>query len=109
MLRGDPTHRDDPLPNDSDDAPKPSGLQAAGPLRRFTARPDRELASAERAAQNRVGRALADDTLNLAALIPEHFGRYFAFFTPGHTQGIVPTRIKELARLKIAALNQCDT
>ena len=52
---------------------------------------------------------MADDTLNLAALIPEHFGRYFAFFTPGHTDGIVPARIKELARLKIAALNQCDT
>ena len=47
--------------------------------------------------------------LNLAVLIPEHFARYFAFFTPGHTQGIVPARIKELARLKIAALNQCDT
>ena len=47
--------------------------------------------------------------LNLAALIPEHFARYFAFFTPGHTEGIVPARIKELARLKIAALNQCDT
>ncbi len=31
------------------------------------------------------------------------------FFTPGHTRGIVPARIKELARLKIAALNQCDT
>ena len=56
-----------------------------------------------------MGRALADDTLNLAALIPELFGRYFAFFTPGHTQGVVPSRIKELARLKIAALNQCDT
>ena len=52
---------------------------------------------------------MADDTLNLAALIPEHFGRYFAVCTPGHTQGIVPARIKELARLKIAALNQCDT
>jgi hypothetical protein len=52
---------------------------------------------------------MADDTLDLAALIPEHFARYFAFFTPGHTQGIVPARIKELARLKIAALNQCDT
>ena len=56
-----------------------------------------------------MGRALADEPLDLAALIPEHFGRYFAFFTPGHTQGIVPARIKELARLKIAALNQCDT
>ena len=36
-------------------------------------------------------------------------GRYFAFFKPGHTEGIVPARIKELARLKIAALNECDT
>ena len=47
--------------------------------------------------------------LNLAKLIPEHFARYFEFFRPGHTDGIVPARIKELARLKIAALNQCDT
>ena len=28
---------------------------------------------------------MANDTLNLAVLIPDHFGRYFAFFTPGHT------------------------
>lgn len=51
----------------------------------------------------------ADDTLNLAALIPDHFARFFEFFKPGHLEGIVPTRIKELARLKIASLNQCDT
>ena len=50
-----------------------------------------------------------NESLNLSALIPEHFGRFFAFFKPGHTEGIVPARIKELARLKIAALNQCDT
>ena len=50
-----------------------------------------------------------DDSFNLAELIPEHFGRFFEFFKPGHLGGIVPTRIKELARLKIAALNQCDT
>lgn len=50
-----------------------------------------------------------NDSLNLAALIPEHFARFFEFFKPGHIEGIVPTRIKELARLKIAALNQCDT
>ena len=50
-----------------------------------------------------------DRGLNLAALIPEHFARFFAFFKPGHQEGIVPSRIKELARLKIAALNQCDT
>ena len=50
-----------------------------------------------------------DDTLNLMELIPEHFARFFEFFRPGHQEGIVPSRIKELARLKIAALNQCDT
>jgi len=52
---------------------------------------------------------MATDTLNLAALIPEHFARFFTFFKPGHTEGVVPCRVKELARLKIAALNGCDT
>lgn len=47
--------------------------------------------------------------LNLQELIPEHFGRYFQFFRPAHTGGIVPARIKELARLKVAAINECDT
>ena len=51
----------------------------------------------------------AEERLDLGQLIPEHFARYFEFFRPGHQEGIVPTRIKELARLKIAALNQCDT
>ncbi len=50
-----------------------------------------------------------DAPLNLQALIPEHFARFFEFFRPGHTEGVVPARIKELARLKIAALNGCDT
>jgi hypothetical protein len=50
-----------------------------------------------------------DDSLNLPELIPDHFARYFAFFRPGHREGIVPSRTKELARLKIAALNGCDT
>ena len=50
-----------------------------------------------------------EDSLDLGALIPEHFARFFEFFKPGHTEGVVPSRIKELARLKIAALNQCDT
>ena len=53
--------------------------------------------------------ASADPGLNLTALIPEMFERYFAFFRPGHQEGVVPSRIKELARLKIAALNDCDT
>lgn len=49
------------------------------------------------------------EILDLPALIPDHFARWFAFFRPGHREGIVPSRIKELARLKIAALNGCDT
>jgi hypothetical protein len=49
------------------------------------------------------------DVLDLTKLIPDLFERYFAFFRPGHLEGRVPARVKELARLKIAALNQCDT
>jgi len=52
---------------------------------------------------------MPDDSLNLQALIPEHFGRWFEFFRPGHREGVVPSRIKELSRLKIAELNGCDT
>jgi len=47
--------------------------------------------------------------LNMTELLPDFFERYFAFFRPGHTEGVAPSRIKELARLKIAALNGCDT
>ena len=50
-----------------------------------------------------------DTSLNLTELIPDMFQRYFEFFKPGHIEGIVPSRIKELARLKIADLNDCDT
>ncbi len=49
------------------------------------------------------------ETLDLTRLIPELFAKYFDFFRPGHTEGVVPVRIKELARLKIASINQCDT
>lgn len=51
----------------------------------------------------------SDLTLNLTELLPDMFERFFAFFRPGHQEGVVPSRIKELARLKIAALNGCDT
>ena len=50
-----------------------------------------------------------EEALDLLGLIPEHFARFFEFFRPGHQEGVVPSRIKELARLKIAALNECDT
>ncbi len=55
------------------------------------------------------GQGAADDTLDLTRLIPELFEGWFAFFRPGHREGIVPSRIKELARLKVAELNECDT
>ncbi len=47
--------------------------------------------------------------MNLTALLPDLFTRYFEFFRPGHQEGILPSRVKELARLKVAALNGCDT
>ncbi|MEZ4332736.1 MAG: carboxymuconolactone decarboxylase family protein [Myxococcota bacterium] len=42
-------------------------------------------------------------------LAPELFEPYFAFFRPAHSHGRVPARIKELARLRIAILNGCNT
>ena len=53
--------------------------------------------------------ASANEPWNLTELIPEHFERFFEFFRPAHTGGILPSRVKELARLKIAAINGCDT
>ena len=47
--------------------------------------------------------------INMVELLPEYFERFFAFFRHGHTEGVVPSRVKELARLKVAALNGCDT
>lgn len=47
--------------------------------------------------------------LNMTELLPDFFERYFAFFRPGHTQGVAPSRVKELARIKIASLNGCNT
>jgi hypothetical protein len=58
---------------------------------------------------DKVDRATDSEPLDLVALIPGHFERFFTFFAKGHNDGVVPTRIKELARLKIAALNECDT
>ena len=53
---------------------------------------------------------MSDPTSNPLRLAPDDFfERYFAFFRPGHQQGVVPARIKELARLRVASLNECDT
>ena len=51
----------------------------------------------------------ASAPMNMLELLPDFFDRFFEFFRPGHQDGVVPSRIKELARLKIAALNGCDT
>jgi hypothetical protein len=51
----------------------------------------------------------ASPDFNMIGLLPDFFERFFAFFRPGHQEGVVPSRIKELARLKIAAINECDT
>ncbi len=51
----------------------------------------------------------ASPGFNMMDLLPDFFERYFAFFRPGHQEGVVPSRIKELARLKIAEINECDT
>lgn len=46
--------------------------------------------------------------MNPLELAPQLFDSYFQFFRPAHTRGKVPARIKELARLKIAAMNGCN-
>lgn len=46
---------------------------------------------------------------NPTELLPDFFERFFAFFRPGHEGGVLPSRIKELARLKIAQINDCNT
>jgi hypothetical protein len=61
------------------------------------------------AGEQKIDAGGSDSSLNLLELAPELFERFFAFFRPGHTEGVVPARIKELARLKIAAINECDT
>ena len=60
-------------------------------------------------AEDRRSGRVPDDRLDLTRLIPDLLARYFDFFRPGHNDGVVPARVKELARLKIAALNQSDT
>ena len=50
-----------------------------------------------------------DPTLNaVMAHRPEFFETYFSFFFPAHETGVVPARIKEIARLEIARLNGCQ-
>ena len=53
--------------------------------------------------------AISDAPINMVELLPDLFERFFAFFRPGHQEGILPSRVKELARLKVAEINDCDT
>ncbi len=41
--------------------------------------------------------------------LPELMKSYFEFYYPAHEQGTLETRVKELARLRIASLNECQT
>jgi hypothetical protein len=72
-----------------------------------TQRPDRIKGELAMSADPKPKRARAG--FNMIELVPDFFERFFAFFRPGHQEGVVPSRIKELARLKIAEINGCDT
>jgi alkylhydroperoxidase family enzyme len=47
------------------------------------------------------------DHLRVLAHRPEMYEAYYRFLYPLHTAGVVAPALKELARLKIAELNQC--
>jgi AhpD family alkylhydroperoxidase len=50
-----------------------------------------------------------DPALNaVMAHNPKLFERYFSFFYPAHEEGLLETRIKEIARIQIARLNNCQ-
>ena len=48
-----------------------------------------------------VARAFADH--------PRLLESYLGFYYPSHTEGVLPLRIKELVRLRVATLNGCKT
>jgi alkylhydroperoxidase family enzyme len=41
--------------------------------------------------------------------LPEAFNAYWSFYAPLRLQGLLDAKLKELVRLKIAALNECAT
>ncbi|MBV8772490.1 MAG: hypothetical protein JO166_09200 [Deltaproteobacteria bacterium] len=47
------------------------------------------------------------DHIRVLAHRPDMYAAYYKFLYPLHTSGIVEVPIKELARLKVAELNQC--
>ena len=41
--------------------------------------------------------------------LPEAFKAYWSFYAPLRLEGVLDAKLKELVRLKIAALNDCAT
>ena len=42
--------------------------------------------------------------LPMTDLLPEFFQSFFDFFRPAHTEGVAPSRIKEIARIVFETL-----
>ena len=47
--------------------------------------------------------------LVVTVALPEAFKAYWDFYAPLRLKGLLDARLKELVRLKIAALNDCAT
>jgi alkylhydroperoxidase family enzyme len=62
----------------------------------------RQAEAAERAGQN-------STVIRVLGHRPEMIEAYFKFYYPLHNGGVVDVALKELVRLRIAALNQCMT
>src|SRR5262249_50898790 len=90
--------------------PRTRGLAGGSPMARLEPIPAEQLSPYFRdllAADEKAGR---DPALNgVMAHHPKFFEDYFSFYYPNHEQGLVESRVKELARLKIARLNGCQT
>ena len=52
-------------------------------------------------------RASGDEMYGVYGHAPELFRRFLDFYRPAKYEGALPFALKELVRLKIAALNEC--
>jgi hypothetical protein len=52
-------------------------------------------------------RASGDEMYGVYGHAPELFRRFLDFYRPAKYAGVLPFALKELVRLKIAALNEC--
>ena len=72
--------------------------------------PDEELSAGTRARVQAAEASGADaSVLRALAHRQDMFDKYFEFYYPSHTTGIIEPPLKELVRLKIARLNDCAT